>query len=74
MYSQQVSEIDAMFVDLIQTAWRDRLIQPILTFLGDRALPAGESQSMAISTVMNSNFDRPVGNAGIGTGYSIEII
>jgi hypothetical protein len=34
MYSQQVGQIDPIFVDLIQTAWRDRLILPILTFLG----------------------------------------
>ena|GEM_PF-2439907 len=41
MYCEQVGEIDAIFVDLIQTAWCDRIIQPILTFLGDRAEPVG---------------------------------
>jgi hypothetical protein len=35
LYIQQVGGIDAMFANLIQTAWRDRIIQPILTFLGD---------------------------------------
>jgi hypothetical protein len=35
LYIQQVGGIDAMFAELIQTAWRDRIIQPILTFLGD---------------------------------------
>jgi hypothetical protein len=39
MYTQQVGEIDPLFRDLIQTAWIDRIIQPILTFLGDRATP-----------------------------------
>jgi hypothetical protein len=37
LYSQQVSEIDATFTDLIQTAWNARIIQPILIFLGDRS-------------------------------------
>ncbi len=37
MYSQQVGEIDPIVIDSIQTAWLDRIIQPILTFLGDRA-------------------------------------
>jgi hypothetical protein len=35
LYDRQVSIIDAIFVDLIETAWRDRIVQPILTFLGD---------------------------------------
>ncbi len=35
LYIQQVGGIDMMFADLIQSAWRDRIIQPILTFLGD---------------------------------------
>jgi hypothetical protein len=35
LYIQQVGGIDVMFADLIQSAWRDRIIQPILTFLGD---------------------------------------
>ena len=35
LYNQQVSGIDMMLADLIQSAWRDRIIQPILTFLGD---------------------------------------
>jgi hypothetical protein len=35
LYIQQVGGIDAMFAELIQTAWRDRIIQPILTFLCD---------------------------------------
>ena len=35
LYIQQVGGIDLMFADLIQSAWRDRIIQPILTFLGD---------------------------------------
>ncbi len=41
MYSEQVGEIDKYCIDLIQTAWCDRIIQPILTFLGDRAAPVG---------------------------------
>ena len=36
LYSQQVGEIDGIFIYLIQTAWSERIIQPILTFLGDR--------------------------------------
>jgi hypothetical protein len=36
LYTQQVGEIDALFIDFIQTAWNDRMIQPILMFLGDR--------------------------------------
>ena len=36
LYTQQVKSLDAIFVDSIQTAWSDRIIQPILTFLGDR--------------------------------------
>jgi hypothetical protein len=36
LYMEQVGGIDRLFVDLIQTAWHDRIIQPILTFLGDR--------------------------------------
>jgi hypothetical protein len=35
LYDRQVSIIDTIFVDLIEAAWRDRIIQPILTFLGD---------------------------------------
>jgi hypothetical protein len=35
LYIQQVGGIDMMFADLIQSAWLDRIIQPILTFLGD---------------------------------------
>ena len=35
LYIQQVGGIDTMFADLIQSAWHDRIIQPILTFLGD---------------------------------------
>ncbi len=35
LYSQQVDGIDLMLADLIQSAWHDRIIQPILTFLGD---------------------------------------
>lgn len=35
LYIQQVGGIDLMFANLIQSAWRDRIIQPILTFLGD---------------------------------------
>lgn len=35
LYSQQVGGIDLMFANLIQSAWLDRIIQPILTFLGD---------------------------------------
>ena len=36
LYTQQVKSIDAIFIDSIQTAWSERIIQPILTFLGDR--------------------------------------
>ena len=36
LYTQQVKSLDAIFVDSIQTAWSERMIQPILTFLGDR--------------------------------------
>ncbi|WP_295617046.1 hypothetical protein [Chamaesiphon sp. GL140_3_metabinner_50] len=36
LYIQQVGGIDRLFVDLIQTAWNERIIQPILAFLGDR--------------------------------------
>jgi hypothetical protein len=35
LYDRQVSTIDAIFVELIEAAWRDRIVQPILTFLGD---------------------------------------
>ncbi|PSB45475.1 hypothetical protein, partial [Chamaesiphon polymorphus] len=35
LYTQQVIEIDELFADLIQTAWIDRIIQPILVFLGE---------------------------------------
>jgi hypothetical protein len=35
LYDRQVATIDTIFVDLIGSAWRDRIIQPILTFLGD---------------------------------------
>lgn len=35
LYDRQISAIDAIFVDLIRSAWRDRIVQPILTFLGD---------------------------------------
>jgi hypothetical protein len=35
LYQEQVAPLDGIFADLIQTAWRDRLIQPILTFLGE---------------------------------------
>lgn len=35
LYTEQVGSIDNIFVDLIQTAWRDRIIQPILTFLSE---------------------------------------
>ncbi len=35
LYIQQVGGIDAMFAKLIQAAWIDRIIQLILTFLGD---------------------------------------
>jgi hypothetical protein len=34
-YAKQVGLIDNIFVDLMQAAWRDRIIQPILTFLGE---------------------------------------
>jgi hypothetical protein len=36
LYIHQVGGIDAMFIDLIQSAWNERIIQPILAFLGDR--------------------------------------
>jgi hypothetical protein len=36
LYTQQVGEIDAMFIDFIQTAWSERIIQPILMFLSER--------------------------------------
>lgn len=36
LYSHQVGEIDTMLIDSIQTAWNERIIQPILAFLGDR--------------------------------------
>ena len=36
LYTQQVKSLDEIFVDSIQTAWSERMIQPILTFLGDR--------------------------------------
>jgi DNA-binding transcriptional MerR regulator len=35
LYDRQLATIDAIFVELIETAWRDRIVQPILTFLGD---------------------------------------
>jgi hypothetical protein len=36
LYIQQVGGIDSLFFDLIQTAWNERIIQPILAFLGER--------------------------------------
>ncbi|WP_310426514.1 hypothetical protein [Chamaesiphon sp. VAR_48_metabat_135_sub] len=45
LYNQQVEGIDAMFIDLIQTAWIDRIIQPTLTFLGVGAASTMENQS-----------------------------
>jgi DNA-binding transcriptional MerR regulator len=35
LYDRQVATIDTIFVDLIESAWCERIIQPILTFLGD---------------------------------------
>jgi hypothetical protein len=35
LYDRQVATIDATFIELIEAAWRDRIIQPILKFLGD---------------------------------------
>ncbi len=35
LYDRQIATIDTIFVDLIGAAWRDRIVQPILTFLGD---------------------------------------
>ncbi len=35
LYQEQVEPLDDVFADLIQTAWCNRLIQPILTFLGE---------------------------------------
>ncbi len=41
LYAERVAAIDPLFVELIHTAWRSRVIEPILTFLGE-AQPIAE--------------------------------
>jgi hypothetical protein len=35
LYTGQVGAIDSIFVNLLQVAWRERIVEPILTFLGE---------------------------------------
>jgi hypothetical protein len=38
MYSEQIVTVDRLFAELIQTDWRNRIVQPIMDFLGAATL------------------------------------